>query len=189
MPQNDNFTHFGIATVAICIPSYLLIFSLNSETWQERYKAIFYWIREFLAHPLNRHRSESERPRNWWSRFWEPESAPVLQKRRQSLSLTAYEDLLLRGEKSGVAVGQQVPRRPSFPQTSRVGSRNSAVKFDLPPFDRRPRLDNRRTNSSDLCPLATLPEEDLSNISRPRRGLFKSFTDKISVQNSPNPPV
>jgi len=189
MPQTDNFTHFGIATITICIPSYLLIFSLNSETWQDRYKAMFYWIREFLAHPFNRHRSESERPRNWWSRFWEPKSAPVLQKRRQSLSLTAYEDLVSRTEKSGVKVGQQVPQRSSFPQTSRVGSRDSTIKFDLPSLDRRSRLDNRETRLSDLGPLETLPEEDLSNISRPRRSLFKSFTDKISVQNSPNSPV
>jgi hypothetical protein len=189
MPQTDNFTHFGIATITICIPSYLLIFSLNSETWQERYMAMFYWIREFLAHPFNRHRSESERPRNWWSRFWEPKSAPVLQKRRQSHPLIAYEDLASRTEKPGIAVGQREPRRPSFPQTSRVGSRDRAVKFDLPSFNRRPRLGNRETNLSDLGPLATLPEEDLSNISRPRRGLFKSFADKISVQNSPNSPV
>jgi hypothetical protein len=189
MPQTDNFTHFGIATIAICIPSYLLIFSLNSETWQERYMAMFYWIREFLAHPFSRHRPESERPRNWWSRFWEPQSAPVLQKRRQSLSLAAYEDLVSRTEKLGVAVSRQEPQRSSFSQTSRVGSRDGVVKFDLPPFDRRPRLDNREMNLSELGPLATLPEEDLSNVSRPRRNLFKSFTDKISVQNSPNSPV
>jgi hypothetical protein len=189
MPQTDNFTHFGIATIAICIPSYLLIFSLNSETWQERYMAIFYWTRELLAHPFSRHRPESERPRNWWSRFWEPKSAPVLQKRRQSHSLTAYEDLVSRTEKLGVAASQQEPRKPSFPQTSRVGSRDSVVKFHLPPFDRRPRLDNQETNLSDLGPLTTLPEEDLSNTSQSKRSLFRSFTDKASVQNSPNSPV
>jgi hypothetical protein len=188
MPPTDNFTHFGIATITICIPSYLLIFSLNSDTWQERYRAMFYWIREFLAHPFSRHRSELERPRNWWSRFWEPKSAPALQKRRQSHS-TSYEDLVSRTEKLGVAFGQQEHQRPSFPQPSRVGSRDSAVKFDLPSFGRRPRLENPETNLSDLGSLATLPEEDLSNMPGPRRNLFKSFTDKISVQNSPKSPV
>jgi hypothetical protein len=185
MPPTDNFTHFGIATITICVPSYLLIFSLSSDTWQERYRTMFYWIREFLAHPFSRHRTELERPRNWWSRFWEPKPASTLQKRRQS-HWTSYEDLVSRTEKLGVAFNQQEPQRP---QPSRVGSRNSAVKFDLPSFSRRPRLENPGTNLSDLSPLATLPEEDLSNISRPRRSLFKSFTEKISVQNSPNSPV
>jgi hypothetical protein len=189
MPPTDNFTHFGIATITICVPSYLLIFSLNSDTWQERYKTILYWIRGFLAHPFNRHQPESERPRNWWSRLWEPKSAPVLQKRRQSHPLAAYEDLVSHTEKLGVAVGQQEPQRPSFPRPGRVGSRGSAVKFDLPPFDRRTRLENREMSLSDLGPLATLPEEDPSNMSRPRRSLFQSFTDKISVQKSPKSPV
>jgi hypothetical protein len=72
---------------------------------------------------------------------------------------------------------------------SRAGSRNSAVKFDLPSFGRRPRLANLETNVSDLGPLATLPEEDLSNMSEPRRSLFKRFADKISVQKSPKSPV
>jgi hypothetical protein len=188
MPPNDNFTHFGIATITICVPSYLLIFSLNSDTWQERYRAMFYWIREFLAHPFSRHRSEWKRPRNWWGRFWEPKSTPALQKRRQSHWMS-YEDSMSRTEKLGVAFGQQEPRRPSFPRPSRVGSRDSAVKFDLPSFGRRPRLENSETNVSDLGPLATLPEEDLSNMSEPRRSLFKGFADKVSVQKSPKSPV
>lgn len=188
MPPNDNFTHFGIATITICIPSYLLIFSLNSDTWQERYRAMFYWICEFVAHPFSRHRSEWERPRNWWSRFWEPKSTPALQKRRQSHWMS-YEDSASRTEKLGVAFGQQESRRPSFPHPSRTGSRNSAVKFDLPSFGQRPRLENLEMNMSDLGPLATLPEEDLSNTSEPRRSLFKRFADKISVQKSPKSPV
>src|SRR3954451_11179797 len=134
MPQTNNFTPFGIATISICVPSYLLIFSLNSDTWQERYKAIYWLIRQVLAYPFNRHRSESERSRKWWSRFREPESEPVLQRPRQSYSLTAYEDLVSRTKKSHVAVGQKQAHRPPFPQANRVSSRDSAVKFDLPSF-------------------------------------------------------
>jgi hypothetical protein len=189
MPPSDNFTHFAIATVTICVPSYLLIFSLNSDSWQERYRVVFYWIREFLAHPFSRHRSELERPRNWWSRFWEPKSAPVLRKQRQSHSLTSSEDLMSPNEKFGVAVGQQGSQRPSFPQPGRVGSRDSAAKFDLPSFGQRSRLAHPGTSSANLGALATLPEEDISNVSGPRRSLLKSFADKIGVQNSPKSPV
>ena len=185
MPPTANFTHFGIAAATICVPSYLLIFSLSSDTWQERYRLMFYWIREFLAHPFRRHRSELERPSNWWSRFWEPKSAPFLQKRRQSHSLTAYEDWVSRAEKLGATVGQQEPQRLSAPQPSRGGSRDTAVKFDQPSISRRPRLENQEMHLSDPGPLATLPEEELSNTSGSRRSLFKSLTDKINVQNSP----
>jgi hypothetical protein len=189
MPPTDNFTHFAIATVTICIPSYLLIFSLNSDTWQDRYKATFHWIREFLAHPFSGHRTKSESPRNWWSRLWEPKSEPTMQKRRQSRSLTAYEDLALRTKKLAVPVGQRETQRPSFPQPTTIGSRESGVRFDLSSFDRRPRLEKQEKSFSDPGPLSTLSEEDLSPMSEPRRGLFKNITDKISGQNSPKSPV
>ena len=189
MPPQDDFTHFAIATVTICIPSYLLIFSLNSDAWQDRYKAMFHWICEFMAHPFSRHRPESERPRNWWTRFWEPKEETTLQKRRQFRSLTAYEDLAAHTEKLTVPVGHKEPQRPPFPQLTTTGSRESAVRFDLSSFDKRPRLEDQEKNFSDPGPLSTLPEEDLSPITVPKRGLLKSITDRISGQDSPRSPV
>lgn len=189
MPQQENFTRFAISTVTICIPSYLLIFSLNSDTWLGRYRAMLLGVREFLAHPFSQHRSESERPRNWWGRLWEPKSENTLQKQRQSRSVTDYEDLASNSEKSTVPVGQREAQRPSFPQPATALLRENGVRFDLPPFDRRPRLGEHEKTLSDPGPLFTLPEEDLSSVSAPRRGLFKTITDRISGQHSPRSPV
>jgi hypothetical protein len=50
-------------------------------------------------------------------------------------------------------------------------------------------LEKREKNFSDPGPLSTLPEEDVSAMSAPKRGLFKSITDKISAQSSPKSPV
>ena len=40
MPQNDNFNHFAIVAVTICLPTYLMIGSLNHPRgmrwWQNR---------------------------------------------------------------------------------------------------------------------------------------------------------
>lgn len=186
MPQNANFIHFAIVTVTICIPSYLFIFSLNSDAWQERYKAMFHCIRHFIAHPLSRHRSASERPRNWWSRFWEPEPEHPVQKRRQSRSTTAFEDL----EKWALPVEHRETQRPAFPQSITLGSRENGVRFDCSSFNSRPRLERQEKNSSDLGPLSTLQEEeDLSPMSEPRGGVFKSIAERISGQSSPNSAV
>jgi hypothetical protein len=188
MPTQRSFIHFAIATVTICIPSYLLIFSLNSDTWQERYKAMFQLIREFLAHPFSRRRIDSERSRNWWSRFWEPESEPTAQKRRQSRSLTTYEDLALRNEKLAIPVGQHENERSSFPQPTTIGPREGGVRFDMS-FDKRPRLGRQEKNLSHPDPLSSLPEEDVSAGSTRKRGLFRSISDRISGQDSPKSPV
>ena len=189
MPQQDNFTRFAIATVTICIPSYLLIFSLNSDTWLGRYRAMLLVMREFLAHPFSQHRSESERPRNWWSRLWEPKSDTTLQKQRQSRSVTDYEDQASNSQKSAIPVSQRGSQRPSFPQPTTTTLKENGVRFDLPSFDRRPRLGDHEKTFSDPGPLSTLPEEDLSSTSAARRGLFKTITDRISGQNSPRSPV
>lgn len=189
MPQNANFIHFAIVTVTICIPSYLLIFSLNSDTWQERYKAMFHCIRHFIAHPLSRHRSASERPRNWWSRFWEPEPEHPVQKRRQSRSMTTFEDLASHTEKWALPVEHQKTQRPAFPQSTTLGSRENGVRFNLSSFNSRPRLERQEKNSSDPSPLSTLQEEDLSPMLEPQRGVFKSIAERISGQSSPNSAV
>ena len=189
MPQQDNFTHFAIATVTICIPSYLLIFSLNSDTWLGRYKAIFHRMCGFLAHPFSQHRPESERPRNWWSRLWVSKSDSTLRKRRQSRSLTAYEDLASQSEKSAAPLDYQDIQRPSFPQPTRIGSRESGVRFDMSSFDQRPRSEKHEKKFSDPGPLSTLQEEDPPSISAPKRGLFKTITDRISGQSLPRSPV
>src|SRR5947207_12217400 len=102
MPPKDSFLNFGIVTITICIPSYLFIFSLNSDSWQRRYQAIFYWTRAFLAHPLRRRQTGSPPSQNWWSRFWEPKSEPTVPKRRQPRSLTVFEDLLSQDESADV---------------------------------------------------------------------------------------
>jgi hypothetical protein len=186
MPAQNSFIHFAIATITICIPSYLLIFSLNSDTWQERYKAMFRWIREFMAHPFRGHRPYSEGPRNWWSRLWEPKSEPAAQKRRP---LTASEDLAPRAEKLAIPVSHRETQRPPFSQPVTTSSQQNGVRFDLSSFHKRPMLEKREKNFSDPGPLSTLPEEDVSAVPTPKRGLFKSISDKISGQSSPRSPV
>jgi hypothetical protein len=190
MPPQSSFVHFGIATITICIPSYLFIFSLNSETWQERYKAVYLWTRGFLAHPLRRARTDSQPSRNWWSRLWEPEPEPVVQRRRQSRSLTVYEDLALRNENVATPVNRPEIKRLSFSQPAQIGPKHGSIRFDLPSFDGRSPSEKREKNLPNPGPLSTLPEEDVvSGVSAPRRSFLKSITDKIGGQNVPKSPV
>jgi hypothetical protein len=190
MPPQDSFVHFGIATVTICIPSYLFIFSLNSETWQERYLAMFDWTRAFLAHPLRRGQTGSQPSQNWWSRFWEPKSEPPMQKRRLSRSLTIYEDLASRNENVAVPVSRPDNKNRSFAQSAKIRSRESSIRFDLPSFERQSRSEKQDKDVPDPGPLSTLPEGHVvSGVAAPRRGFLKSIANKVSGQNLPKSPV
>ena len=189
MPQGDNFVHFAIATVTICIPSYLIIFSLNSDVWQDRYKAMFRVFCEFMAHPFRPHLSESEKPRNWWTRFWEPKEETKQQKPRQIRSVADYEGLAAGTEKLGVPNNHNEAERPSLPRPTANGSRSSVARFNLSTFERKPRLEKHDTNLPHRGSLSTLAEEDLSPVPLPRKSLFRSITDRINGQNPARSPV
>ncbi len=48
MSPDDSFKPFGIVTVIICLPTYMLILSLNTtrglEFWREKTRALFRYI-------------------------------------------------------------------------------------------------------------------------------------------------
>lgn len=192
MPQNDNFVRFGITTATICLPSYLLIFSLSSDTWIERYQRWWTQLRGVVLFP-----TEAQRSKNSWIGMFQTRSPPPPQNRRQSQSVTAQEGMALRSVQSVSRFTPQDGQRPSFPQGITVGSKESAVKFDTPTYGNgsrskrqdRPLTSNVEKNLSDSDPLSTLPEEEQVQISAVKRGFLKSLTDRFNGQDSSRSPV
>lgn len=56
MPPEDNFQPFGIVTAIICLPTYMLIGSLNTTSglqfWTHKTRTFFTWIGMWLARLL-----------------------------------------------------------------------------------------------------------------------------------------
>lgn len=53
MPPNDSFHAFGIVIAIICLPTYMLIGSLNTTSglvfWTHKTRAFFTWVGKWLA--------------------------------------------------------------------------------------------------------------------------------------------
>ncbi len=187
MPQQDNFIRFGIATVTICLPSYLIIFSFASEHWLERYDR---WWKRLMAMLFIK--TKSEQPQGFWTGLFRTSSQPPLRTRRQS----AHD---LSGARRGSKVVPQGSLRPSLTRDLTIGSREGSVKFDLPSYGNGATVRSKRSDRtrpaqlekspSDPGPLSTLPEEEPTEAGSIRRGLFKSLTERMSGQNSPRSPV
>ena len=193
MPQQDNFIRFGIATVTICLPSYLIIFSFASEHWLERYDR---WWKKLMAMLFIK--TESEQAQKFWTNMFRTSSAPPPRHRRQSASNADGPQRRSRAVTNGSL-------RPSLTRDLTISSREngSGVKFDLPSYgngnengatvrSKRPDrtvMSQLEKNLSDPGPLSTLPEEEQTDTGSVRRGLFKSLTGRMSGQNSPRSPV
>lgn len=184
MPPNDNFVRFGIATVTICLPSYLLIFSLSSDRWLERYDRWWTRLHAFLA--MLFFQPQRQPSQKFWTGLFRIESQPPPTQDPQQRQVEANA---LRRASRAI---QQDRQRPSFPRDMTLGSRESSVKFDIPTYAKRANRSRQdlglEKSPSDQGPLSTLPEEQ-TGVAEVRRGLFKSFAERLSGQNSARSPV
>ncbi|KAL8821852.1 MAG: hypothetical protein Q9191_007227 [Dirinaria sp. TL-2023a] len=147
MPTNDSFHPFAIVTVIICVPTYMLIGSLNTTTglqfWTTKTRSFFHnvgkWLANFLA--LFHYRPK------WARKYHEIKPEPVgVDKPRKPRSKSAAEGMAARGGFSSPSPGGpnsvllsshstlEHPPRLFVPTKT---STNSTVKFDLP-YDPRP---------------------------------------------------
>ena len=141
MDPSDSFLPFGIVTAVICIPTYLLIGILNSDTGQSSLLTLHARLTKSKSdgtpRPLKRRvRSDIGSKPN-------PSPNPSNQ-RRLSCSLSTYEGLTSRSARSSThpavlesreltrTFSEPLPQQPP-PQPERV----STIKFNLGSFDPR----------------------------------------------------
>ena len=211
MPPGDSFRPFGIVTVIICVPTYFLIGSLNSNRGmklaQEKTQALIMkigWICAVLFGCIRPHSERSKRYKEKYLKKEEPQVPP--RQRRISRSLTTYENLackgqsMARGMNPARPIENHSPREiPSFPQPSSLSARQTSIKFDMTGFE-KPRWNGKadqavmmstvEKNSSDPGPLGTVPEEDDGSDGHDvKKGIFRSWAERLSGSASPKSPV
>ena len=203
MNPNDSFIPFAIVTVAICVPTYFLIGSLNSnrgmKLFQAKTTAMLMKIGWLLAIVLGIFRPNSERSRRYQERYLKKKpSHPPARQRRPSRSLSSYVDVTSRSTRASRTAqrarqaGVQERHLLSFPQPARTDTRESLVRFDLPAFDKPPRRLNGQDDSKameelekngpsdDPSPLASSPAAEEGEHLNANGGLFRRFTDRIN---------
>jgi CorA-like Mg2+ transporter protein len=195
MPQDDDFTNFGIVTASVCIPTYLLISILNSRIGQNALlvlasKITYFRPVESLPDPPRRVRSEIG-------------ATPSPNKnssteRRLSRSLSAYEGLASRSvhasSPSAVVESKELQRRNSEP-LQRLG-RVSTVKFDLDTFDTPNPSPRRSATTMDVASAAPNAINHTDTDPGPNRGpsrrgtqLFRRLSRKFTWDEKKELPV
>lgn len=140
MPTDDGYHPFAITTVIICVPTYMLIGSLNTTSglhfWTRKTSAFFHSVGKALAHSLAFFRYK---PR-WTHKFLNIEPDPPMANITKKLrSQSAMEGMAARGGFGPPSPGGhhfpllspqstlESPRRLIVPTNT-----NSSVKFELP---------------------------------------------------------
>lgn len=150
MPQNDSFHPFAIVTVIICVPTYMLIGSLNTTTglqfWTTKTRSFFHNVGKWLANFLAFFHYKPK----WARDHYEIKPATAAEagagKPRKPRSKSALEGMAARGGFGPMSPGGHNPLLLSSHSTLEQPPRlfvptktdtNSTVKFQLP-YNSRP---------------------------------------------------
>ncbi|KKY15286.1 putative mg2+ transporter zinc transport protein [Phaeomoniella chlamydospora] len=132
MPPDDNFVPFGIVTVIICMPTYLMIASLNTHKgyrwWQNRILDVYHKFLQFCHFIWLKIIRDEEKAQRIWARM-----AEVVEQRdgdngdpsRPRPRLRTQTTLAAMAARNAEAEGRLAPR----PSLSNRQQRISSIKF------------------------------------------------------------
>lgn len=178
MPPEDSFIPFGITTVCICLPTYVMIAAVNSPERLQRIIAYLLWL---CALPLScfpgaRRRIEQYRKTYEEGRSNQDHSRGLPLKSTLSLSRSATNSSLEGRLTRDTGTFYQPKRNPTFnssdliidpPKPSPARPRGSTIKFEVPAFKARNPSKAREGKGPDLIPSATFSEIEMSMVRQP----------------------
>ena len=159
MPPDNSFHAFGITTAIICLPTYMLIGSLNTTSglhfWTHKTRAFFHAIGKWLALTL----AFLHYKPGWTYEYHNVEDvdAKPAVRPRQPRSQSAAEGMAARGGFGPLSPGGpssgMLSSPPTFERQPRLivpTNTNSTVKIEIPGKDPSfiERQDNNKSNSS-----------------------------------------
>lgn len=154
MPPDDNFVPFGIVIVIICVPTYLLIGSLNTtrgmQFWRERTMDLFRLVGKLFMHVFTFFRPQSEKSKKLRQQFADPEDEKTPEPDPSSSmprTQSALEGMAIRRGSQANVLGNS--RTYESPEQLPYPTRTSTIQFDESTMlDKRREAPRRAPNTS-----------------------------------------
>ncbi|KAF7507974.1 hypothetical protein GJ744_009871 [Endocarpon pusillum] len=195
LPSDETFLPFGIVTAVICIPTYVLIGILNSNSGQSSLLALYAKIMQ--TKPSDMVTTAGRRVRSDIGTT--PANPSPTSPRRLSRSLATYEGLTTRSAhvSSHPAVLESKNLKRTFSEPLQQSpDRENTVKFNLSTFETNAPLTRRSATTWDLAETAPneipqknpdpAPRHDGSLRSRP---LLRALTERFAWNEKKESPV